>query len=120
MAGAYLLKTLDDEVVGGKGLLTGGGTHLCPGPDAGHLDAYLHDMAECKAHAATAGPKSTSVFTEMEHRFNTADDVAALYDTLTLGSLVVRISSSEADAAGVAAVYLNRYQASRTHTPPPS
>ena len=33
---------------------------------------------------------------------------------------MVRISSSDADAAGVAAVYMNRYQASRTHTPPPS
>ncbi|HEX9412415.1 MAG TPA: endolytic transglycosylase MltG, partial [Ktedonobacterales bacterium] len=48
LPGAYFFNPSDDEVAVVNALLTAVGTHLCPGPDAGHLDAYLHDMAECK------------------------------------------------------------------------
>ncbi len=112
----YYFYSSDDEVNVVKRLLSALGEKLCPGPDDAHLDVYIHDAAQCKAHATTVtvGSNTVSIFTEMEHHFGTTDDVQALYDTLTLASLVVRISSSDADAAGVAAVYMNRYQASRT------
>jgi cell division protein YceG involved in septum cleavage len=120
LPGHYFLDPKADEVAVVNTLLTAFGEQLCPGPDANHADAYVHDAAQCKAHAATAGAKHASVFSEMEQRFGTTDDVVALYDTLTLASLVVRLTPSDADAPGVASVYMNRYQASRTHKPDPA
>ncbi|HEY7982532.1 MAG TPA: endolytic transglycosylase MltG [Ktedonobacterales bacterium] len=120
LPGHYFLDPQSDEVAVVNALLSAVGEQLCPGPDANHPEAYLHDQAQCKAHAATAGPKHASIFSEMEARFGTTDDVVALYDTLTVASLVVRLTPNDADAAGVAAVYMNRYQASRTHKPDPA
>jgi UPF0755 protein len=84
---------------------------LCPGPDPNHPDAYIHDQTQCLAHAHTVnvGSRQVSIFTEMEGRFFTKDPVTALYDTLTLASIVVREIEFDADAIGVADVYYNRY-----------
>jgi cell division protein YceG involved in septum cleavage len=120
LPGHYFLDPQADEVAVVDTLLTTVGEHLCPGPDANHPDAYVQDAAQCKAHAATAGPKHASIFSEMEQRFGTTDDVVALYDTLTVASLVVRLTPYDADAPGVAAVYMNRLQAAHTHKPDPA
>jgi cell division protein YceG involved in septum cleavage len=120
LPGHYFLDPQADEAAVVNALLTGFGEQLCPGPDANHPDAYVHDAAQCKAHAATAGPKHGSIFVEMEQRFGTTDDVVALYDTLTVASLVVRLTPNAADAAGIAGVYMNRYQASRAHKADPA
>jgi cell division protein YceG involved in septum cleavage len=120
LPGHYFLDPQADEVAVVNALLTAVGEQLCPGPDVNHLDAYVHDAVQCKAHAATAGPKRASIFTEMEQRFGTTDDVVALYDTLTVASLVVRLTPNDVDAPGVAAVYMNRLQAAHTHKPSPS
>jgi UPF0755 protein len=106
----YYFNTSDTDSLVIKRLLNAVGEHLCPGPDDAHPDAYLHDQAQCKAHAVQVGPNKTSVFTEMEARFNTKDDVQALYQTLTLASIVVREAGKNADdIPGVANVYYNRY-----------
>lgn len=84
------------------------GEHLCPGP-ASQPDAYIHDEAQCEAHAATVGPGNLTIFTAMEQRYFTTDAVRGLYDTLTLGSIVTREILHPADAQGVADVYYNRY-----------
>lgn len=83
------------------------GEQLCPGPDS-QPDAYIHDQAQCKAHGAKVG-KTGNIFTEMEQHFNTTNDVAALYDTLTLSSIVVREVKYTKDIPGIADVYYNRY-----------
>lgn len=113
----YFFDTADDEVAVVNRLLTAFGEHLCPGPDATHLDAYLQDHGQCKAHAAGVkiGDKSVDIFTEMEHRYFTSDDVGALYDALIIGSLAARVSTNDADASGISAVYYNRYTASRNN-----
>lgn len=113
LPGNYFFDTDADEVAAAQGLLDALGEQLCPGP-SDHPDAYLHDHAQCQAHAATVGPKQVSIFTEMNQRYHTTNDVTGLYDTLTLASLVVRISSRDADAPAVADVYYNRYLAART------
>jgi UPF0755 protein len=106
----YYFNSGDTESAVIKRLLSAVGEHLCPGPDDAHLDAYLHDAAQCKAHAVQVGPNKTSVFTEMENHFGTKDDVQALYQTLTLASIVVREAGKNAeDIPGVASVYYNRY-----------
>jgi UPF0755 protein len=84
------------------------GEHLCPGP-ASQPDAYIHDEAQCEAHAATVGPANLNIFTAMEQRYFTTDAVRGLYDTLTLSSIVTREILHPADAQGVANVYYNRY-----------
>lgn len=114
LAGNYFFDKGADEVAVVQGLLDTLGEHLCPGPDADHLDAYLHDHTQCQAHAATVGPKQTNLFTEMDQRYYTKDNATGLYDTLTLASLVVRLTSLDSAAPGVAGVYYNRYLASRT------
>jgi UPF0755 protein len=111
LPGTYFIDTQADESAAVQQLLNGLGEHLCPGPDAAHLDAYLLDHTQCKAHAATVGPKGVNIFTEMDQRYHTSDDATGLYETLTLASLVVRISTADGDAAGVAGVYYNRYLA---------
>lgn len=84
------------------------GEHLCPGP-ASQPGAYIHDQAQCEAHAATVGPGHISIFAAMEQRYFTTDAARALYDTLTLSSIVTREILHPADAQGVANVYYNRY-----------
>jgi UPF0755 protein len=66
------------------------------------------------------GPKKTSIFADMEAHYFTKDDTQALYRTLTLASLVVRISANDADAPGVAAVYDNRLNAWKQNVASPS
>lgn len=104
----YYFNTSDDEEQVIKRMLNALGEHLCPGPDADHPDAYILDQAQCKAHAAQVG-KTKSIFTEMEQHFNTTNDVTALYDTLTLSSIVVREVKYTQDIPGIADVYYNRY-----------
>lgn len=84
------------------------GEHLCPGP-ASQPDAYIHDETQCEAHAVTVGPDRISIFAAMEQRYFTSDPARALYDTLTLGSIVTREILHPADAQTVANVYYNRY-----------
>lgn len=88
-------------------MLDGLGEQLCPGPN-NQPDAYIHDQAQCKAHGAKVG-KTGNIFTEMEQRFGTTNDVLALYDTLTLSSIVVREVKYTKDIPGIADVYYNRY-----------
>jgi UPF0755 protein len=92
-------------------LLEGLGAQLCPGgPDQDVTHAYFWNQSQCKAHAVTVGPNKANIFTEMETKFNTTNDVTALYDTLTLASIVVReAGQNPADIPGVADVYYNRY-----------
>ncbi|HLZ21382.1 MAG TPA: endolytic transglycosylase MltG [Ktedonobacterales bacterium] len=82
------------------------GEHLCPGPDAAHLDAYILNQAQCKAHATTVG--NVNVFTALEKTYHTNNDAQALYQALTLASLATKEILSYKDAPGVAAVYFNR------------
>ncbi|MGH9207346.1 MAG: endolytic transglycosylase MltG, partial [Acidimicrobiales bacterium] len=111
--GNYFIDSQADESTAVQQLLLSLGEHLCPGPDAAHVDVYLLDHTQCKAHAVTVGSKGVSVFTEMDQRYHTSDDATGLYDALTLASLVVRISSADGDATGVAGVYYNRYLAAQ-------
>ncbi|MGH2517485.1 MAG: endolytic transglycosylase MltG, partial [Ktedonobacterales bacterium] len=87
-------------------MLNGLGEQLCPGPDAAHVDEYILDQAQCKAHATTVG--GVNVFTAMEKTYHTNNDTLALYDTLTIASLTTREILHYSDAPGVAAVYYNR------------
>jgi UPF0755 protein len=106
----YYFETSWTEVNVIDRLLNGLGEQLCRGPDDAHLDAYIHDPAQCKAHATLVGPnKNENIFTEMETKFGTKNDLAAIYDTLTLASIVVREAGQKAsDIPGVADVYYNR------------
>jgi UPF0755 protein len=110
----YYFNRPDDEVAVIKRLLSALGEQLCPGPK-GSPDAYIHDQQQCKAHAATVGPKNTNIFTEMEQKFSTSDDVQALHDTLALGSIVVREAGKNADdILNIADVYYNRFALAQT------
>jgi cell division protein YceG involved in septum cleavage len=120
LPGVYFVDAGADESAAIQQMLDALGARLCPGPDATHPNAYLHDAAACKAHAALVGPKKTSIFAEMEAHQFTKDDVQALYRTLTLAALVVRISASDADAPGVAAVYDNRLSAWKKNAASPA
>jgi cell division protein YceG involved in septum cleavage len=113
LPGNYFFNPTDDDVIAVEQMLTALGEQLCPGPEVGHPDAYVADRAQCEAHAAKVGPKQTSIFTEMEQRYFTNDEVRALYDTLIIGSLAIRVSTTDSDASGIAGVYYNRYLASR-------
>lgn len=115
----YFLGASSDEVAAVNQMLTALGERLCPGPN-GHPDAFLHDPAQCKAHAATVGPKHANIFAEMEQHYATTNDTQALYDTLIVASLAARVSSYDSDAALVTSVYYNRYLAGRNHTFAPS
>jgi D-alanyl-D-alanine carboxypeptidase (penicillin-binding protein 5/6) len=120
--GTYLLDTRNDAAAVVERLLDALGEQLCPGPDATHLDAYLRDQAQCRAHAATiaAGGQRVGVFAALEARFATTDDRAALYDALTLGSLVAREAATSDDAPGVAQVFYNRYLAWKSNAADPA
>ncbi|MGH2486820.1 MAG: endolytic transglycosylase MltG, partial [Ktedonobacterales bacterium] len=89
------------------------GEKLCPGPTSAP-DAYILDQTQCKAHAVTVGDKTqVSIFTALEQKYSTKDDRQALYDALTLGSIVTRetpnFDPSSGDTQGIANVYYNRY-----------
>ena len=120
--GTYLIDTAADASAVVNQLLGALGNRLCPGPDAAHRDVYRHDAAQCKTHAAKVGTGATtmSIFAAMEQRFATSDDRLALYDTLTLASIVEREAATPDDAAHVAGVYDNRYLAARTNAPDPA
>jgi UPF0755 protein len=120
LPGVYFIDAGADESTAAQQMLDALGEQLCPGPDAAHLDAYLHDPTACKAHAVLVGPKKTNIFADMEAHYFTKDDTQALYRALTLASLVVRISAEDADAAGVAAVYDNRLIAWKQNAAAPS
>ncbi|HEV7129247.1 MAG TPA: endolytic transglycosylase MltG, partial [Ktedonobacterales bacterium] len=122
MPGTYLVDTSSTAADVVAQMLTGLGEALCPGPDPQHLDAYWPDVARCKAHAAvvTAGGQPVSIFTAMEQAFATTDDRAALYDTLTLASIVTRERNAPAEDAGIAQVYYHRYLAARTGATDPA
>jgi UPF0755 protein len=108
LPGVYFIAQGADESTVVQQMLDRLGEQLCPGPDAAHLDQYIHDQAQCKAHAVGVGPKKTNIFTDMEQHYFTTDDTQALYSALTLASLVVRTSTNDADAVGIAGVYDNR------------
>jgi UPF0755 protein len=82
------------------------GEHLCPGPD-NQPDAYALDQAQCKAHAAQVG--NTTIFAAMEKAYGTTNDAQALFDTLTMASIVAREIKNYNDATAVASLYYNRY-----------
>ncbi|HEY7832303.1 MAG TPA: endolytic transglycosylase MltG [Ktedonobacterales bacterium] len=103
----YYFNSSDDEQQVIEKLLINLGEQLCPGP-ADQPDQYISDQAQCKAHGAKVG-KTGNIFTEMEQHFNTTNDVLALYDTLTLSSIVVREVKYVQDIPGIADVYYNRY-----------
>lgn len=103
----YNFTTKDDaqEVI--NRLLDVLGENLCPGP-SGNPTQYIHDQAQCKAHASQID--GTSVFTLLEKNYFTTNDTQALYDALTLASITMReISHSKPDAAKVASLYYNRW-----------
>jgi peptidoglycan lytic transglycosylase G len=109
------LKT-DDETVVIKRMLDEFGEQLCPGPADGKPDAYIHDQAQCKAHAVTVGTKKLNLFTALEQKYFVPsvakNDSEALYDALTLGSIAMREIPSLNDAKdiqGITDVYYNRY-----------
>lgn len=111
-ADTYQMDTSWDTTAILRHLIATWGANLCPGPDAAHLYDYLHDQKQCKAHAITVkvGGKDTNIFTAMEQQFFTTDDRQALYDALTLSSIVVReAGQNPKDVPGIAAVYYNRY-----------
>jgi UPF0755 protein len=102
----YYFNTSDTEIGVVGRLLSALGQQICPGPDA-----QIHDAAQCKAHAVEVpvGTKQVNIFTEMENRYFTKNDVVALYDTLIVAAITVREVASDKDAPGVAAVYYNRF-----------
>ena len=55
---------------------------------------------------------TTSIFSSMEKAYGTRNDTQVMYDTLIIASLAAREISHYSDAAGVVAVYHNRYAAS--------
>ena len=113
LPGVYFIDAQADEATAVRRMLDTLGKQLCPG-------ANFHDAAACKAHAASVDPKQTNIFADMEAHQYTKDDIQALYRTLTLASLVVRVSASDADASGVAAVYSNRLAAWKQNSASPS
>jgi UPF0755 protein len=114
--GMYIVDDAATEVDVINLLLTTMGERLCRGP-SGQPDAYLHDRAQCEAHAAVVqvGSANVSIFAEAEHRYATSNDVSALYDAVTMGSLVARLTPLDSEAQGVADVYFNRYIAGLHH-----
>jgi D-alanyl-D-alanine carboxypeptidase (penicillin-binding protein 5/6) len=111
--GVYQILTAVDAAQVANLLVARFGEQLCPGPDAAHLDAYLANAAACLAHAASlgSGAHATSLVAALQVRFGANDPRTALYDGLTLASLVARAAPRPQDAGGIAAVYDNRYLA---------
>jgi UPF0755 protein len=106
----YLFNASDDATHVVERLLNNFGIQLCPGPQD-NPGAYFNDQAQCRAHARTLDDANkTNLFDALEARYFTKDDTLALYDGLTIGSLAIReINGNDANAAGVAGVYYNRY-----------
>lgn len=109
------LKT-DDETAVIKRMLDEFGEQICPGPAGGKPDAYIHDQAQCKAHAVTVGPNKLNLFTALEQKYFVPsvakNDTEALYDALILGSIAMREIPDLNDAKdiqGITDVYYNRY-----------
>ncbi len=109
----YYFNSSDTEIAAVERLLTALGQQLCPGSDA-----QIHDPAQCKANAikVTVGTKQVNIFTEMEGRYFTNNDVTALYDTLTIAALTIREIANDRDAPGVAGVYYNRFLTWKNNT----
>lgn len=108
----YNLDAASNEEDAINTMLKAFGEHLCPGPDLAHVDAYIFDQAQCKAHAVMVGDKTqVNLFTALEQKYSTKDDRQALYDALTIGSIVMREtpSLSVGDVQGIANVYYNRF-----------
>jgi len=109
------LKT-DDETVVIKRMLDEFGEQLCPGPAGGKPDAYIHDQAQCEAHAVTVGTNKVNLFTALKQKYFVPsvakNDTEALYDALIIGSIAMREIPSLDDAKdiqGITDVYYNRY-----------
>jgi cell division protein YceG involved in septum cleavage len=105
----YAFDPTADETVVVRRMLDALGEKLCPGPNAAHLDAYLHDASQCKGHEVKLGTGGTGLFERLEDRYITTDDAAALRSALILGSLAIREIGKPADAQGVVNVFYNRY-----------
>ncbi len=83
------------------------GVELCPGP-ANNPTEYILDAAQCRQHAATINGQN--IFDLMRAAYpDTKSDVAAIHDMLIISSFTAREIKNYKDAAGVAAVYHNRY-----------
>ncbi len=105
-AGYYFFPNADAKTVIEK-MLDQFGVELCPGP-ANNLTEYISDPAQCRQHAATINGKN--IFDLMRAAYpDTKSDVAAIHDMLIISSLTAREIKNYSDAAGVAAVYHNRY-----------
>jgi UPF0755 protein len=101
-----------------KRLLSYFGEQLCPGPDAAHADEYLSSETQCVVHAVKIGGKG--IFTLLETNYFTKDPRLALYDALTIASIVQReVSRSVPDIQGVADVLYNRYLVNLNKYPNP-
>lgn len=122
LPGTYLIDTSANASDVVEALLDAFGARLCPGSDAAQHTPYDGSLAQCKAHGAQVpvGTSSVSIFGAMEQQFATQDDRLALYDTVTLASIVAREAATPADESGVAAVYANRYHAALTSGLDPS
>lgn len=102
----YFLSTADAKTVIEK-MVTQLGIELCPGP-ANQPDAYITNAAQCRQHATTVNGKN--IFDLMRAAYpDTKSDVDALHDALLIASFTAREIANPNDAAGVAAVYHNRY-----------
>ena len=105
-AGYYFFPNADAKTVIEK-MLDQFGVELCPGP-ANNPTEYIYDPTQCRQHAATINGKN--IFDLMRAAYpDTKSDVAAIHDMLIISSLTAREIKNYSDAAGVAAVYHNRY-----------
>lgn len=91
-------------------LLTTFGEKLCPGPTS-QPSAYVTDQAQCKAHAATYN--GTNIFTALEAKYFTTNDTMALYDALTIASIVMREVNTAPNIIKVSNLYYSRWLVSQ-------
>lgn len=112
-----------------KLMLTTFGEKLCPGPDAGHLDQYIFDQAQCKAHEAKID-YSSNMFAGSDGKVlpvSGSGPAIGIFEALTareltlpqaviLASIVEREARSPVNYASVASVYYNRYKNSNSET----
>jgi UPF0755 protein len=109
----YSFNQTDDERKVIDRMLTEFGEKICPGPDT-NLDAFWPDPTSCAAHAIKVGPDTAQqdIFTVAKAKYFDTDNVTALYDALTLGSIVIRESSqrdNNADAPQIADILYRRF-----------
>ncbi len=114
----YYFNAGDDETAVIKRMIGTLGEQLCPGPNGNPQvpGEYYLDHTQCRAHAATLPNSTTSIFDAMDKAYfitktDAASDAQALYDTLIIASLTTREINNYSDAAGVSAVYYNRFLA---------